>query len=62
MNDEGEVKYFDYDWDAAIAFSGAQSKKDVRVSKCKNGLRIGDCYDTKNIRKGQTVLWVEKGE
>ena len=63
MNDEGEVKYFDYDHDAAKEFAGVAEKKDPRVFKSKSKLVVGgDCYSTKNVRRGQMVLWVERSQ
>ena len=60
MNDQGEIKYFDSDYKKALAFAGVAKKTDVRIAKTRE--RYYFPYDsvTKNIFKGQTVLWVEK--
>ena len=58
MNDEGEVKYFDYDWDAAKEFAGIHWKRDPRVFK--NGYRKGwsDYRHTRHARFEQQVLFI----
>lgn len=60
MNDQGEIKYFDYNYKEALAFAGVSKKTDVRIAKTRE--RYYFPYDsvTKNICKGQIVLWVEK--
>jgi hypothetical protein len=52
---QGEIKYFDYDWDAARTFAGAdQEGTDPRVWKAAGrGGSEGEGY-----RKGQPVLWL----
>jgi hypothetical protein len=60
MDDNGTVRNFDYDWDAAIEFAGVPHKTDIRIAKAKTWLRVGRMVSD-HVRKGQTVLWVEKG-
>lgn len=66
MNDQFEVQYFDYDWDAAKKFAGLENKKDLRLFKHKKTDVRHDWEAKKDMwsheypRKGKTVLWVEK--
>lgn len=32
---EGEVRYFDYDWDAARAHAQVDQHRDLRIAQCK---------------------------
>ena len=64
MNDARECKYFDYDYEAALAFAGVSSDNstgDNRLSKpvrrC-SWIRKG-CWSSEP-RRGQLVLWVKK--
>jgi hypothetical protein len=60
MNDTGEIKYFDYDHDAAkkFAFEGDTRARDPRVARHK-GLGYGDfARDWQRPRRGQLVLYV----
>lgn len=59
MNDKGESKYFDYDYEAAKKFANVENKKDIRIFKCDGGRRVEDCF-AGSIRDKQMVLWVEK--
>jgi len=55
MNDEGEVKYFDYKWDDAVEFAGVTEDRDPRVFRC---LRV---YAAANQpRPKQYVLYVTR--
>ena len=56
MNDQGEIKYFDYDYDAAIEFAGIKEKKDVRCFKAKERWSS----DVSSLCKGRMAVWVEK--
>lgn len=51
-NAAGQVKYFDYDWDAARAFAGITPESDPRVYKAAGS--------SEHIRKGQLVLYIKK--
>jgi len=55
MNDEGKVKYFDYDYDGAIEFSGIKTKTDVRCFKAPRTYECGEY----TVRKGRVAVWVE---
>ena len=62
MNDDREVKYFDYDWDAARAFAGVdESGRDPRVFK--NTRRVSwteySAYDAKEPPLKRTMLWIK---
>ena len=49
-NAQGEVKYFDYDYDGAREFAGVAEAEDLRVSKTK---LVYQGYP----RYGQLALW-----
>jgi hypothetical protein len=56
QNDAAEIKYFDYDWDAARKFAGVDEPgRDPRVAKDQRGSARHD-----GPRKGQSVLYVIK--
>lgn len=61
LSDDGIVKYFDYDYEAALRYSGGSDPgRDQRVWRCaeeRGWIRGGDAT---NPRKGQVVLWVLK--
>ena len=70
MNDVGEVEAFDYDYDAAVRFSGALEKdRDVRIARRRQSTRfclpkeketLDYAYQLPRWRgKGQIVLWVK---
>jgi len=55
MNDERKIKYFDYDYEAAKAYSGVtEDERDCRLAAWKAVV-----YDTdgNKPRRGQMVLW-----
>jgi hypothetical protein len=55
MNDAGEVRYFDYDYEAARAFAGAdEADRDPRQA------RAARSYSGTGPRKGQHVLYVRR--
>lgn len=59
MNDAGEVRYFDYDYDAAVAFAGVEEEgRDPRLARARQGSNF---HDRHWIDKGQLVLYVRKG-
>ena len=61
MNDAGETKYFDYDWNAAKAHANIASKQDIRLFKNKRHVRWSNGEHTcGDPRVGKLVLWVEK--
>lgn len=54
-SDDDDAKYFDYDHEAAIKFSGAdEDGRDPRVARAKMSLQCGSYV----LRKGQIALWV----
>ena len=65
MNDAGEVRYFDYKWDEAVAFAGVTPERDPRTAKptCPHpddlfaGVVVGIKRDH-TIRATQPALWV----
>jgi len=62
LNDQGECKYFDYDWDKARKFAGVSKDRDPRLSRASgretNYIKSGD--EWANPRKTKMVLWVLK--
>jgi hypothetical protein len=53
MNDAGQTKYFDYDWDAAREFAGVdRPEADLRVYRAARSQG--------EIRKGQKVLYIKR--
>lgn len=69
ISSSGEVKYFDYDWKAALQFAGVTNAKlelvakDLRISKANRPVFLPG-YDTwhpeRIISKGQGAWWVLK--
>lgn len=54
MNDQYDVKYFDYDHERAIEFAGAlEPDRDPRLARCTQPFQDGP-------RRGQTCLFVKK--
>jgi hypothetical protein len=54
QNDEGEIKYFDYDWAGARAFAGVEEQgRDPRIFKNKTAYNGTNCPSI-----GQPVLYV----
>ena len=64
MNDAQQVKYFDYDWDAARAFAGVSPDRDPRVAKfTREHARYrwhNGSINATQPRAGQWTLWVTK--
>lgn len=54
-NDEGAIRYFDYDWDAARAYAGIKPTSDPRVYRHAVNSSAPD-----GPRRGQLVLYVLK--
>jgi hypothetical protein len=51
----GEVRYFDYDWDGAVAFAGVKAEgTDPRTWRSERGVS----YGTHGPHHGQMVLWI----
>ena len=69
ISPDGEVKYFDYDWTAALQFAGVTDAKlelvaeDLRVSSPKRDVRLPG-YDMwhpeRRVRKGERAWWVKR--
>ena len=65
MNDDGEVKNFDYDWNAAFIFAGVavggKRKRDARLwpnrFSHKNGYSAGKYHEAPD--PGKLVVWVK---
>lgn len=55
---EGEVRYFDYDWEAAKEFAGVNEDADPRLARHTERVSYSGDY-TKDPRRGQMVLWVK---
>ena len=53
----GEVKYFDYDYGAALKFAGITSDDGIRVSKARNNIGLQHDLYGPSIGKGQVVIW-----
>jgi len=60
VNDKGEVKYFDYDYEGALKHAGVSDDRDVRIYKHKYDPFYRNPYS--DIRNGQKVLWISKKE
>lgn len=63
MNDAGEIRYFDYKWDEAVAFAGVTPERDPRTAKLGrrpySNMVVGRNRDH-SIRSTQIVLWVTR--
>lgn len=55
-DDSGQVRYFDYDYDAAFAFACATEDRDPRVWKYNGPRNWG--FDLDNPRQNQLVFWI----
>lgn len=64
MNDEGDTRYFDYDWDAAFEFAGYNEDRDPRTHRFSGELAMYRYHNGKlgndSPRRGQIVLWLRK--
>lgn len=62
LNAEGECRYFDYDHEAALAFSGVTlpgaEPRVARVKEPKGWIRKG--ATDANPRRGRLVLWAKR--
>ena len=56
MNDAGETKYFDYDYEGAREYAGVDEGADLRLAKFGGGVRYGAVQPS----RGQLVLWVKR--
>lgn len=58
-NPSGQVKFFDYDYDGAVAWAGLTSDSDPRVAKVPAGVRyVSD--GTVAPRAGKVALWAKR--
>ena len=61
MNDARQSKYFDYEHDAALEFSGAEEDgRDVRLYPVKTACTWHNGRHGSSPRKNQLVLWVKE--
>lgn len=62
MNDNNEIKYFDYDYDAAAEFANISNKHDLRIYKYDKDAKWANLPNMHSfsIRNKQLVLWCEK--
>jgi len=68
MNEAKEVRYFDYDYEAALVFAGLTRAKlmdlstelDLRTARKTLPYRYTNGASHEEPRKGQMVLWVRK--
>jgi hypothetical protein len=58
VNDNGKVRYFDYDHPAALAYAGVDPNRDPRLYKHKGLCRVVEGYDGPS--RNQVVLWITK--
>ena len=57
MNNAGEVLYFDYRWDEAVAYAGVTTERDPRVSKTTERIYL---KGRESVPAGRHALWVRK--
>jgi hypothetical protein len=67
ISPEGEVKYFDYDWDGALEFAGITLENveslDARYAKSPRAFSLPGAdmwHPERTIRKGERAWWVLK--
>lgn len=65
ISPEGEVKYFDYDWDGALAFAGVAAESleqlDPRIGKPKQAVALPGCdmwHPERLISSRDRAYWV----
>lgn len=60
VSPEGEVRYFDYDWEAAAKFAGITEDSDPRLAKVDPfySHHVGTGRDAKPVTTSARVLWV----
>lgn len=63
LSPDGELRYFDYDHEAAMKFAGVSPEGDPRVHRLRrqdkyNWIRKGSVYDNPPV--GKLVLWIKK--
>ena len=52
-NEDGEIKYFDSDWEGAAEFANLENAEDIRIAKFKRS------YQGDGMRKGRTAIFVK---
>jgi len=59
MSPKREVRYFDYNYEAALAFTGYgfANVQDLRTMRKTDDYRYDRCGDIPGPRKGKLVLW-----
>jgi hypothetical protein len=62
MDDHGEVRYFDYNWDDARAFAGFAADRDPRIAKASSANPAGWALWRLPhlLNRRQTALWLLK--
>jgi hypothetical protein len=60
MDEAGNVQYFDYDHDAAVAFADVAPDRDLRVSEKTRDVRYTKRGDTNEPALGKTIYWVRR--
>jgi hypothetical protein len=59
LDDDGHVKYFDYDYEAALAFAGVRPDRDLRTYRVREARRwTDDPYTSTGPRVGKLALWL----
>lgn len=58
VNKAGKVKYFDYNYEAAIEYAELDYS-DLRAYKTDRGYNFGSYYAPEGPSKGQLVLWTK---
>jgi hypothetical protein len=56
---QGQIRYFDYDWDGARAFAEVPTEGDLRLAKKTPGYRLTDDPSMEPSPR-QLILWVPK--
>ncbi|QZD97742.1 hypothetical protein SEA_VINE_33 [Gordonia phage Vine] len=55
VNPQGDVKYFDYDWQAARDYADIPDDADIRIAPAPHSFRLAN--DT-TIYAGKTYVWI----
>jgi len=60
MNNERDIRYFDYKWEDAIKFAGIAKERDIRIYRVKERVSWGSPEYASEPSVGRMVVWITK--